>query len=186
VRLLTRSRQLFTHRSGWATTQNVARKCHLDDSHFTIRESTREKPQGLMNGPRKTRSRSIGNGCKGEAPENIGVIVVRDPGFELGWEAGSLTNRLSSVRRRSRSFAKPFRFCQFADRCLFIGLLPFADCCGFYRGDVTQNVTRRRCLLTSSCRSARRSPLLTLRRLSRVIVIPKRWKRRLKAIVRDQ
>jgi hypothetical protein len=31
---------------------------------------------------------------------------------------------------------------EFADCYLFIGLLPFADSFGFYRRDVTQNVTR--------------------------------------------
>ena len=66
----------------------------------------------------------------------------RDAGELSGWEAGSPTNRFSFGWRRSLSLAKPFRFCQFADRSLVIGLLPFADCCGFWRRNVTQNVTR--------------------------------------------
>ena len=113
-----------------------------------------------MNGLREIRSRSNGNGRKREVPENIDVVGVRDPGFELGWEAGSPTDHFSSARYCSQSFDKLFRFCHFAARCLFIGLLPFADICGFYRSDVTQNVTRCGRLLRPSCRSARRSRLL--------------------------
>jgi hypothetical protein len=41
-----------------------------------------------MNGLREIRSRSNGNGRKEEVPENIDVVAVRDPGFELAGRQG--------------------------------------------------------------------------------------------------
>jgi hypothetical protein len=139
-------------------------KCHskmpvgLDG--FTISEFTQGKPRDLMNGLRRRCSRRRRGARKSEVLVSLDLTCVAGPGIELGWEAGISTNRFSSVRRRSRSCAKPFRFCEFTDRCLFIGLHPLADCCGFCRRDVTRNVTRCGRLVRSFCRSARRSPLL--------------------------
>ena len=62
-----------------------------------------------MNGLRRTRSHSKGNGCKLEAPENIGVVAVRDPGVERGWEAGSLYRSFQKHQQRRDSFAEVLR-----------------------------------------------------------------------------
>jgi hypothetical protein len=58
-------------------------------------------------------------------PPRASSDACADPGIELGWEAGIPANRFSFVCKRSLYLAKPFRLCQFHERTLFVGLLPF-------------------------------------------------------------
>jgi hypothetical protein len=57
---------------------------------FTISEFVQENVQELRNGLRILTSQSKCGYSRAEVFETIGVLSDCDPGFEVGWEAGSL------------------------------------------------------------------------------------------------
>ena len=68
-----------------------------------------------MNGLREIRSRSNGNGRKEEVPENIDVVAVRDPGFELAGRQGvsAVTLRTPVKTRDCNASLSIYRFSVF-------------------------------------------------------------------------
>jgi len=65
----------------------------------------------------------------GEMPETIDVLSDRDPGSELGWEAGIPAAGFSVVFQPSPFVAKSFRYHRFAGNRIFHCLQLSATVC---------------------------------------------------------
>jgi hypothetical protein len=97
------------------SSKNVARKCHLGSIGFAISEFAQWNVQELRNRLRILTSQSKCSYSRAEVFETIGVLSDCDPGFERGWEAGSLY----------RSFQRPQQRRAFLHNALNVSELAF-------------------------------------------------------------
>jgi hypothetical protein len=83
-----------------------------------------------------------GKVSKAEALENIGVAAARDPGFELGWEAGILSAGMRNSNKDGPLRGDPHQANNLAFSDSFVGFRLFAPVFGFCQRSDTRNDTR--------------------------------------------